>query len=121
LEAEFHLPIIFAGFSFGAATGLRPSCPDPRVTSLIALGMPVRVEDRTYGYKFLLECIKPKLFVSGALDQFGSRHELEQLVARLPEPKKLVIIENADHFFARHLAEMRHAVEEWIRETVLQR
>src|SRR2546423_12702547 len=28
LEREFRLPIIFAGFSFGAATGLQAACPD---------------------------------------------------------------------------------------------
>src|SRR5579863_9396600 len=30
LEHEFKLPIILAGFSFGAAVGLRAGCPDPR-------------------------------------------------------------------------------------------
>ncbi|MBZ5568521.1 MAG: alpha/beta hydrolase [Acidobacteriia bacterium] len=118
LEAEFHLPILLAGFSFGASTGLIASCPDPRVDSLIALGAPVRVEDRTYGYKFLRECTKPKLFVSGALDAFGPRHDLVQLVARVPEPKKLVIIEGADHFFARHLADMKRAIEQWVQEEI---
>ena len=28
LEREFHLPMIVAGFSFGAAVGLRAGCPD---------------------------------------------------------------------------------------------
>src|ERR1700722_19771650 len=40
LEREFALPIIFAGFSFGAAVGLRAAYDDPRVTALIALGLP---------------------------------------------------------------------------------
>src|SRR5512140_1249726 len=31
LDREFHRPIVFAGFSFGAATGLRAACSDPRV------------------------------------------------------------------------------------------
>lgn len=118
LESEFHLPSIFAGFSFGAATGLRAACPDPRVEALIALGMPVRVEHRSYGYKFLQECGKPKLFVSGSHDQFGPRQDLEQVVSRAALPKKLVIIEGADHFFSGHLAAMKRAVEEWVRETV---
>jgi hypothetical protein len=118
LEERFHLPIVFAGFSFGAATGLRAACPDPRVDALIALGMPVRVDERSYGYKFLSECAKPKLFVSGDHDQFGPRHELEQLVARVAEPKKLVIVEGADHFFSGHMAEMRRAIEDWVRETL---
>ena len=33
LEREFPLPMIFAGFSFGAAVGLRVACPDSRVKS----------------------------------------------------------------------------------------
>ena len=40
LDAEFHLPMIFAGFSFGAAIGLRAACPDARVDSVIGLGIP---------------------------------------------------------------------------------
>jgi uncharacterized protein len=118
LVDQFHLPIIFAGFSFGAATGLRAACPDAEVDSLIALGTPVRVDERSYGYKFLSECAKPKLFVSGSRDQFGPRHELEQLVARVPEPKKLVLIEGGDHFFSGHLAELRRTIEGWVRERV---
>ena len=31
LDREFHLPIVFAGFSFGAAVGLRAAVPDARV------------------------------------------------------------------------------------------
>ena len=53
LKERFHLPVVVAGFSFGAATGLRAACPDAQVDALIALGMPVRVDDRSYGYKFL--------------------------------------------------------------------
>src|SRR5271169_4309199 len=40
LNAEFHLPLVFAGFSFGAAVGLRAACPDARVKVLIGVGMP---------------------------------------------------------------------------------
>ena len=118
LEERFHLPIVFTGFSFGAATGLRAACPDPHVDAVIALGMPVRVDERSYGFRFLAECAKPKLFVSGGYDQFGPPHELQQLVARAPEPKKLVIIEDADHFFSGRLADMKRAIEEWLRERV---
>src|SRR5579872_2638995 len=31
LDDEFHLPIVFAGFSFGSAVGLRAACADTRV------------------------------------------------------------------------------------------
>lgn len=119
LDHEFRLPLIFAGFSFGAAVGLRVACPDPRVLALIALGTPITpIDDRTYDYDFLKTCAKPKLFVSGSRDQFASKAKLEALVTPLPEPKKLVIIEAADHFFEGRLREMREAVEGWAKEVI---
>ena len=119
LDREFHLPLIFAGFSFGAAVGLQAACGDPRVRAVIGLGVPLApIEDRGYDYTFLQACARPKLFLSGARDQFGPRAQLQQLVATLPEPKKLVLIEGADHFFEGRLREMREPIEAWVRETV---
>ena len=118
LRKEFSLPLVFCGFSFGAATGLKAACADPRVEALVSLGTPVQVQDRAYGYRFLQECTKPKLFVSGKHDQYGPRAELERMVATLPEPKKLVFVEG-DHFFLGHLAEMRGEMETWLREQVI--
>lgn len=118
LDREFHLPIIFAGFSFGAAVGLRVASEDQRVEALIGLGVPVQpVEDRTYDLSCMSTCAKPKLFVSGSRDQFGPREKLEAFVNSLPEPKKLVVIDSADHFFEGRLREMREAIEAWVRET----
>ncbi len=124
LDAEFHLPLIFAGFSFGAAVGLRAAAPDSRVRALIGVGTPVAPvaagaeTPRVYTFEFLRECVKPKLFVSGGRDQFGPQAKLEELVASVPEPKKLVVIEGADHFFEGRLGELRAAIEEWVREAV---
>lgn len=120
LRDQFYLPIIFAGFSFGAAVGLRAACPDRDVAAIIGLGTPVApVDERRYDFTFLESCTRPKLFVSGARDQFGPRSGLEKLVASLPEPKRLVIIEGADHFFAGRLAELRRAIEEWVSKEVV--
>jgi len=69
---------------------------------------------RSYSFDFLRDCTKPKLFVSGARDQFGPRAQLEALVAALPEPKKLVVVEGADHFFEGRLRELREAIEAWL-------
>jgi alpha/beta superfamily hydrolase len=77
------------------------------------------VDDRAYDFSFLESCARPKLFVSGARDQFGPQARLEQLMATLPEPKRLVIIEGADHFFAGRLAELRTVIEEWVQDTVI--
>ena len=124
LDAEYHLPLVFAGFSFGAAVGLRAACPDARVRAAIGVGTPVgpvvagSEVPRTYTFEFLQDCPKPKLFVSGARDQFGSRAQLEALVASVPEPKKLVLIEGADHFFEGRLRELREVIEAWVKEAV---
>src|SRR5207248_11112997 len=90
LDREFHLPMVFAGFSFGAAVGLRVACSDDRATAVIGLGVPVAmVDQRSYDFDFLKSCRKPKLFVSGSRDQYGPRAQLETLVNSLDEPKKL--------------------------------
>jgi alpha/beta superfamily hydrolase len=124
MDAEFHLPLILAGFSFGAAVGMRVACPDIRVKALIGLGTPVlpvtseTEAPRAYTFEFLHDCVKPKLFVSGARDPFGPRAKLEALVALLAEPKKLVLIEGADHFFEGRLRELRETIEAWVKEAL---
>ena len=118
------MPLIFAGFSFGAAVGMRAACADSRVQAVIGAGTPVAPvaadteEPRVYTYEFLRECGKPKLLVSGARDQFGPRAKLEALVNTIPEPKKLVMIEGADHFFEGRLRELREAIEAWVKEAL---
>jgi len=119
LEHEFHLPLIFAGFSFGAAVGLRSACPDSRVKALIGLGLPVSpIDDRSYDFGFLSTCAKPKLFVSGDRDQFASPAELKKVIESAAKPKELVLISGADHFFEGRLREMRDAIEKWVGDAV---
>jgi hypothetical protein len=95
-----------------------------RVKALIGVGTPVgpvaadAETPRLYTFDFLRDCAKPKLFVSGARDQFGPRAKLEALVASVPEPKKLVLIEGADHFFEGRLRELREAIEGWVKEAI---
>ena len=119
LKGEFGLPVVFAGFSFGAAMGLRACCPDADVCALISLGTPVEADGRSYSYRFLHDCSKPKLFLSGDQDQFGPHHALEQLVAAAADPKELVFIPG-DHFFEGHLGEMRQTLESWLHEQSFQ-
>ncbi len=124
LDAEFHLPLIVSGFSFGAAVSLRAACPDSRVSALISLGTPVVALAgeseirRTYSFDFLHQCAKSKLFVSGTRDPFGPRTKLEEVVAWASEPKKLVLIEGADHFFEGRLSELRQTMEGWLTEAL---
>ena len=122
LDKEFDLPLVFAGFSFGAAVGLQAACPDMRAKAAIALGIPIAaIDNRSYDFGFLQTCAKPKLFVSGARDQFGPQALLHRLVRSVPQPRKLVLIESADHFFEGRLRELRETIESWTREVVIGR
>jgi alpha/beta superfamily hydrolase len=119
LDGEFHLPVLFAGFSFGANVGLRACCGDERVKGLIGLGLPVHAEGRDYHYEFLSACNGrelpvPKLFVSGDRDQYGPVPQVEAAVRLAPSPTELVWIADADHFFVGKLDEMRSAIQQWV-------
>jgi len=120
LEHEFRLPIVFAGFSFGASVGLRACCPDPRVVALISLGTPAVFDGWTHRFRFLESCAKPKLFVSGTHDEFGRPGVLEEIVERAAEPKLLVRVEG-DHYFAGHVAKMRQVIEDWVAGMIVAR
>lgn len=112
LSAEFSgKPIILAGFSFGSWVGLRVGCRDARVTKLIGLGLPV---DNNIDLSYLRACLKPKLIIQGGQDQFGSRANVEALFATIQEPKRLVIVEGADHFFTGHLDGVGAAINDWL-------
>ncbi|HEX4156680.1 MAG TPA: alpha/beta family hydrolase [Acidobacteriaceae bacterium] len=101
LDKNYSLPILAAGFSFGANITLRACCGDARVRGLVGLGLPVRAEGRDYKYDFLPACSAvPKLFVSGDHDQFSPRAALEAELSSAAEPKRILFIEGADHFFA---------------------
>jgi len=116
LQTEYKLPTLFAGFSFGSNVGMRACCNDPRVPGIVALGLPVEAEGRRYSYKYLPTCTQPKLFISGGADIYGPREIVEQVVATAPEPKKLVFIDDADHFFFGKLPLMQAALKEWLAE-----
>jgi uncharacterized protein len=111
LAAEFPgRPILLAGFSFGSSVGLRVGCADARVARLIGLGLPVDNIDMS----FLRACEKPKLLIQGGNDQCGARASIEALFAMLPEPKRLVIVEGADHFFTGQLDAVGAAISAWL-------
>ena len=89
-----------------------------------------RAPNRTFSYRFLPACGGvPKLFVSGDQDSFCPQGVLESTLAPAQEPKKVVWIAGADHFFASaeaglsppgsKLGEMTGTVRAWLTETFL--
>lgn len=119
LNREFQLPIVLAGFSFGAAMAVAACSRNDsaaRIRALIALGLPVQNGQRTYEYPGLAQLRIPKLFLSGDHDQFSSPQQLAQVVASASDPKKLVFIQGSDHFFTGHMVAMQKQVAAWLKE-----
>jgi alpha/beta superfamily hydrolase len=116
LAREFDRPLLVLGFSFGAAMSLLACCGDPRVKALCALGLPTHADGRDYHYHFLEGCTTPKLFLSGNLDQYAPIEDLGQVVAQAADPKRLLFISGADHFFTNHLSAMQAVVADWAKE-----
>jgi uncharacterized protein len=114
LDQNLPVPILFAGFSFGAYVGLRVACSDLRVKGAVALGLPVHAEGRDYSYEFLSACAIPKLFISGTRDQYGPRERVAATVAAAHSPAEMVWIKDADHFFAGKLDEVQSAIRAWV-------
>ena len=121
LTTHFAKPILLAGFSFGANVAFRAGCGDPRVAALIGLGLPIRAAGRDYAYNFLPTCPQPKLFISGAQDQFCPPGILAALLATAAQPWQSITIPNAEHFFqgtpqdpTPKLDQLRHHITDWL-------
>lgn len=106
------LPLVVAGFSFGAWVGLRVGAEDARVTRLIGMGIPVNDSD----FSYLAGSRKAKLFVVGAEDEYAAQERVEELVDSLAEPKRLVLVQGAGHFFNGKLDQLDRAITEWMGE-----
>jgi uncharacterized protein len=119
LAVTFAKPIVAAGFSFGAATGLKATSVREDVVGFAALGLPTHAEGREYRYPYLAECHFPKLFLSGGRDQYAPVDELRAVVDAAPEPKQFIAIEGADHFFTGKLEAMQAALAAWLQERFL--
>ena len=89
-----ELAFTVAGFSFGSRIALRLGCGIAR--RVIAVGFPAAYKDKAS----LDTCTTPRVFIQSTHDQFGSVEQIESIVAALPEPKQLHLIEAQDHFFA---------------------
>ena len=107
-------PVTMMGFSFGSVVALTVGSADPRVNSLVGIGLPVNSSD----FGFLQEVRKPKLLVQGTQDLFGSRERMERLFASLEGPKRLRFVEEADHFLTGKLHDLQLEIQEFLQGIV---
>jgi alpha/beta superfamily hydrolase len=100
------LPYALAGFSFGSRVITRLGCSLGEARFLMAAGFPTRMG----GAEYLESCGIPKIFLQSTHDEFGPRPEFESLMERVAEPKRVVWIESADHFFVDGLNKLEEQV-----------
>jgi hypothetical protein len=133
LENEFRLPMVVAGYSFGAMMALSACCsPTPapeNIRALALLGLPTHdasgvPSDRSsslgwssghdFIYPQLRNCGLPKLFLSGDRDEFDPDSQLAVIAASAAKPSQLVLLPRADHFFTGQLEPMQSALAGWL-------
>jgi hypothetical protein len=104
-----ELPYTLAGFSFGSRIALRLACGEQYSTAptrVIAVGFPSAYRDKAN----LEGCVTPRVFLHSTNDQYGAVKDLKEIVAELPEPKRLIFIEAKDHFFSGALERLEEEV-----------
>jgi len=84
-----------AGYSAGAGFALPVGFKDDRIKALTAVSPPIPMFD----FDFLKSCPKPKLLISGSMDELIPINQFLEFCQNLPEPKECESIEGADHFW----------------------
>lgn len=123
LRLQYNVPLIVAGFSFGASMAVRACCGTNRgatrqadLRALAALGLPTQGFGKRFEYAYLAGCRLPKLFLSGDADSFAPAEQLKALAETASDPGKLIFISDSDHFFSGRLEAMQRAFAGWLKE-----
>lgn len=102
--------VVVAGYSFGSMVGLQAGATDARVQALIGVALPVGRRDAS----FLHTANKPTLLIVGDRDDVAPVAALEALMEQLSEPKQLVILSGADHFFRGQAVDAARAAVDFV-------
>jgi alpha/beta superfamily hydrolase len=100
-----------AGFSFGSWIAARLAAETPNIEHLILVAPPVR----SSSFEVLRTLATPKLVVQGTADDMCPLSALEAEWPRWAEPRELVTIPGANHFFDRQLGELSAAITRGLR------
>ncbi len=100
-----------AGFSFGSWVASRLAAREPDVERLLLIAPPVH----TQTFEELRTLTTPKLVVQGTGDEICRPENLARVYPTWAEPKRLVEVPGASHFFDRQLGELSKAILEGLR------
>jgi alpha/beta superfamily hydrolase len=97
-----------AGFSFGAWVAARLAASEPSVERLILIAPPVKTSD----FGVLRSLATPKFVFQGSHDDVCPPGLLHEQYRDWAEPKQLIEIASATHFFDRQLGALADAMHE---------
>lgn len=96
LSLGIERPFIVGGYSFGSMVAAKTSKEDTKIDMLVLVSPPLSMD----GFEEVLAFKGPKLVIVGDQDDLCPLKKLEEWYRNLPEPKKLHIIKNCDHFYS---------------------
>jgi alpha/beta superfamily hydrolase len=107
-----------AGFSFGSYVGLNVVMRRPEIEAFIAVAPPVT----KYSFAFFSPCPVSGLIVQGDADEIALIGDTDTLVDLNHNQKNIHIsyqvIEDADHFFTKHMEEFDSVVDTYIKDRI---
>lgn len=112
---EPRLPLMVAGFSFGARVALQLALEDPRVDRVLAAGVALRV----FNFGLVSQLHKPKAFILGDRDEYSALADVQRMVEDAPPPRKLFVVPDCDHLATGRLAAFEQVAAEavaWLLE-----
>jgi len=89
-------PLLLVGYSFGAWCGIRHAVTNPKVTALIAIGLPMTTR---FPLPELERLRCPLIVVQGSEDEFGSPTDVRKVLEDSKPDARLRVVEGTSHLF----------------------
>jgi len=103
-----------AGFSFGAWIGMQLLMRRPEVTGFISVSPPAN----NYDFSFLAPCPSSGLIINGLADRVAPPADTLKLVEKLQAQRGITVdhvkLEDANHFYDKHMDEMLEVVHAYL-------
>jgi hypothetical protein len=97
-----------SGFSFGSWIAARLVASEPDTEHLILIAPPVATSD----FSLMRTSAVPKLVIQGTRDDLAPSEALAREYPHWAEPKELIVVEGATHFFDKQLGALAHALHQ---------
>ncbi len=101
-----------AGFSFGSWVASRLAAGEADAEQLILIAPPVH----TQTFEEMRTCVVPKLVIQGRADDICRPENLGRVFPGWADPKRLIEVPQASHFFDKQLPELAEAILEGMRD-----